>query len=74
MGDMKFAPKLYAHGTCTCGCVENESVQVMERTDEALWLRFEGQQDVWPLGWAAVLSGRFVQFDASDLEPAPWLG
>lgn len=68
-----FAPKLYSHGTATCDCISGEGVTVMERTDEGLMLRFDGDERVWPLGWAAYLSGRFVKFSQSDLEPAPWI-
>ena len=69
---MNMVPKLYAHGETIATCVDHEGITVMERTDEALWLKFDGQEKVWPLGWAAYFSGRFVSFPDETLEPARW--
>ena len=74
MMGMKRIPKLYKHGKAVCDCIENDEVIVMERSDEGLWLRFAGQDDVWALGWAAFFSGRFIQFDDADMEDVSWLG
>ena len=71
---MKFAPRMYAHGKISCDCLRDEGITVVERTDEALYLKFDGDDHPWPLGWAAYFSGRFVSFDEADTEPAPWLG
>jgi hypothetical protein len=74
MMGMQHIPKMYAHGTTLAACVDQEEIIVMERTDEAVWLRFVGEDAVWPLGWAAFLSGRFVQFNDEDMEDVQWLG
>lgn len=71
---MKRIPKNYVHGQTLAACAADEDVIVMERTDEALWLRFTDQEAIWPLGWAAYFSGRFVQFDEADMEDVQWLG
>ena len=71
---MKRIPKMYAHGTTLAACVDQEEIIVMERTDEAVWLRFDGQEMVWPLGWAAFFSGRFVEFKDDAMEDVQWLG
>lgn len=70
---MSMIPKLYTHGEAIADCVGHEGITVMERTDEALWLRFDGAEGVWPLGWAAYFSGRFVSFPPDALEEVHWV-
>jgi hypothetical protein len=60
-------PKMYAWGRIQ----DLDPVQVMERTDEALWLRFQGYEEIWAMSWGEyakdTLKGWLV-FDAQDLE------
>lgn len=70
---MNLIPRFGAHGTVTCKCIEGDDVIVVDRTDEALILRFDREEAIWSLGWPAYLSGRFVKFEETDLEPAAWL-
>jgi len=51
------------HGKVCCDVLKGEGVTVVGTTEEGVLLKFDGDDHAWPLGNAAVDSGRFVTFE-----------
>lgn len=59
-------PEVGAHGKICCEVLKGEGVTVAGTTEEGVLLKFDDSEKVWPLGNAAVESGRFVEFETSS--------